>query len=50
MIEFLLTMAHHGAHVGGYENTGWDLVSNLVGAVAAWRLLTRRVASPVHVG
>jgi hypothetical protein len=31
-IEFLATLAHHGAHVGGYTNTGWDLVSNTVGA------------------
>ena len=34
-IEFLTTLAHHGGHVGGYSNTGWDLVSNVVGATAA---------------
>lgn len=34
-IEFLTTLAHDGAHVGGYRNTGWDLVSNLVGGMAA---------------
>ena len=34
-IEFLTTLAHHGAHVGGYVNTGWDLVSNVAGAVGA---------------
>jgi hypothetical protein len=28
-------MVHHGSHVGGYINTGWDLVSNLAGAGAA---------------
>ncbi|MFN2608454.1 MAG: hypothetical protein ABR511_11290 [Acidimicrobiales bacterium] len=38
-IEFLSTAAHHGAHVGGYTNTGWDLVSNVVGVVAAGALL-----------
>ena len=34
-IEFLATIAHSGAHVGGYTNTGWDLVSNALGASAA---------------
>ena len=34
-IEFLTTTAHAGAHVGGYENTGWDLVSNVAGALMA---------------
>lgn len=34
-IEFLTTLAHHGAPVGGYVNTGWDLVSNVAGAVGA---------------
>jgi hypothetical protein len=33
------TVVHAGAHVGGYTNTGWDLVSNLVGAVAAGAFL-----------
>jgi hypothetical protein len=28
-------LAHHGAHVGGYFNTGWDLICNLIGAGAA---------------
>lgn len=32
MIEFLATTAHHAAHVGGYDNTGWDLVCNFIGA------------------
>jgi hypothetical protein len=35
MVEFLTTLAHHGAHVGGYWNTGWDLVCNFIGAGAA---------------
>jgi hypothetical protein len=34
-IEFVATIAHAGTGVGGYTNTGWDLVSNLVGASAA---------------
>jgi len=43
VIEFGITrvMTEHG--VGGYVNTGWDLVSNLVGAIAAgvWCLFRR---------
>lgn len=35
VIEFLATIAHSAAHIGGYNNTGWDLVSNTIGAVAA---------------
>ena len=42
LVEFLATLAHGGAAVGGYENTGWDLVSNLVGAGAAGVVLARR--------
>ena len=40
-IEFLATIAHAGAGVGGYTNTGWDLVSNLVGATAAATVIVR---------
>ncbi len=40
-VEFLSTVAHQGAHVGGYTNTGWDLVSNVVGALAAGLAITR---------
>jgi uncharacterized membrane protein YjdF len=32
VIEFAATRLMVGTNVGGYENTGWDLVSNLVGA------------------
>lgn len=35
MVEFIATLAHHGAHAGGYWNTGWDLVCNSIGAIAA---------------
>jgi hypothetical protein len=41
-IEFLTTMLHHGSHVGGYVNTGWDLVSNLGGATAATLAISRQ--------
>lgn len=35
VIEFAATLIMPGTNVGGYDNTGWDLVSNLVGATAA---------------
>ena len=35
VIEFVATLLVPETNVGGYENTGWDLVSNLVGAIAA---------------
>jgi hypothetical protein len=35
MIEFLLTRIVADTNVGGFENTGWDLVANFVGASAA---------------
>ena len=41
-IEFATTMVHDSTHVGGYQNTGWDLVSNLVGASAAAAIIRRR--------
>jgi putative membrane protein len=41
MVEFLATLAHHGAHVGGYWNTGWDLVCNFIGAGAAGLVIAR---------
>jgi hypothetical protein len=41
-IEFVTTMVHHGSHVGGYVNTGWDLVANLAGAGAATIAISRQ--------
>ena len=36
-IEFLITLLPGESHVGGFSNTGWDLVANALGAgVAAW--------------
>ena len=43
-VEFLATLAHHGAHAGGYWNTGWDLVSNFTGVAAAGLVIARRRA------
>jgi putative membrane protein len=41
MVEFIATLAHHGAHAGGYWNTGWDLIANFTGATAAGLVLAR---------
>jgi hypothetical protein len=46
LIEFLATLAHDGTHVGGYENTGWDLSSNLLGALGAGLVLRSRSRHP----
>lgn len=35
VIEFIATRLMPWTNVGGYDNTGWDLVSNLVGCAAA---------------
>lgn len=35
VIEFIAVLTIPNTNVGGYENTGWDLVSNLVGASTA---------------
>jgi uncharacterized membrane protein YjdF len=45
MVEFLATLAHHGAHVGGYWNTGWDLVCNFIGAGAAGIVIAKSHAT-----
>jgi uncharacterized membrane protein YjdF len=47
VVEFAATLAHHGAHAGGYWNTGWDLVCNLIGAGAAGLVIAKsRVTAP----
>ena len=51
VVEFIATIILPGTNVGGYENTGWDLVANLVGCLLAAltiRLLTSRVQAPVR--
>lgn len=42
VIEFGATLMFHETNVGGYVNTGWDLVSNLVGCLAAAALAAAR--------
>jgi hypothetical protein len=39
VIEFFLTLPE--TNIGGYFNTGWDLVSNLVGVTLACGLIVR---------
>jgi len=43
VIEFIAVLVLPETNVGGYMNTGWDLVANLVGATVA-ALLIRRFA------
>jgi uncharacterized membrane protein YjdF len=44
--EFLTTRVVEETNVGGFENTGWDLVSNFLGAtVSAMILLARRLGT-----
>lgn len=35
VIEFVATLLIPNTNVGGYENTGWDLVYNLIGSTIA---------------
>ena len=39
LIEFAATLTVPETNVGGYINTGWDLVSNCVGALTAVTLI-----------
>jgi uncharacterized membrane protein YjdF len=47
IVEFAATLLVPETNVGGYENTGWDLVSNMVGAVvvATWVYFKKRPPS-----
>jgi uncharacterized membrane protein YjdF len=52
VVEFIAVLTIPNTNVGGYTNTGWDLVSNMVGAtLGAVVALTHRfpeAASPNH--
>jgi hypothetical protein len=50
VVEFLATIFHSAAHIGGYDNTGWDLVSNTIGALAAIPLMHRVPRQSVESG
>jgi len=39
VVEFIATLTMPETNVGGYENTGWDLVSNTVGCLTAAALI-----------
>lgn len=41
VIEFAAVLTIPNTNVGGYENTGWDLVSNLVGCITAALIIRR---------
>lgn len=42
VVEFVATLALPRTNVGGYTNTGWDLVFNTLGAATAATILSRR--------
>jgi hypothetical protein len=48
IIEFAVTLMVPETNVGGYSNTGWDLVANLVGSTLAVILI--RIAPAVVAG
>ena len=35
IVEFMATLTLTETNVGGYENTGWDLVANMIGSIVA---------------
>lgn len=45
VVEFIATLTLPGTNVGGYINTGWDLVANSVGAIVAAILISMRARS-----
>ncbi len=47
IIEFVATLIFPNTNVGGYVNTGWDLVSNLVGCVIAAVLIRATATRPI---
>jgi hypothetical protein len=46
VIEFVATRLMPWTNVGGYDNTGWDLTSNLVGCIGAGLFLRACPARP----
>lgn len=48
VIEFAATLMLPHTNVGGYENTGWDLVSNLTGCLVAAGLIRWREGRSAH--
>jgi hypothetical protein len=46
VVEFVATLLVPETNVGGYRNTGWDLISNLSGATIAATLIWLRSRAP----
>jgi hypothetical protein len=48
VVEFVATLLIPETNVGGYRNTGWDLVAKLIGAMTAatWIWLSERKGAP----
>jgi hypothetical protein len=46
VVEFAAVLSLPDTNVGGYENTGWDLVANLVGVIVATFWLRRCASIP----
>lgn len=47
ILEFIATLVLPDTNVGGYVNTGWDLVFDLAGGIVAVIWLTRRAGKPL---
>ena len=47
VVEFVATLLIPETNVGGYRNTGWDLVANLIGATIAATLIWAYGRAPV---
>jgi hypothetical protein len=48
VVEFLSTLVLAETHVGGFANTGWDLVFNMFGATVAAAWLVRSWSPPAR--
>jgi energy-coupling factor transporter transmembrane protein EcfT len=48
VVEFAATLSVPETNVGGYINTGWDLVSNLVGSITAALLIRLFACREAH--
>jgi hypothetical protein len=49
VVEFIATLTLPQTNVGGYMNTGWDLVANAVGANGTAALIYMRSRSVRHI-
>lgn len=49
IVEFFATFLLEDTNIGGYDNTGWDLVFDLLGGIAATAWLAWSTWSPRHL-